>query len=50
MVSFLLAGIDLFPVLLFSQEETYSFPDKLELEKAIAVFFENTICDSFCTS
>jgi hypothetical protein len=49
-VTFLLSGNDLFPILLFSHEEPPLSFLEIWLENAITVFFENTICDSFCTS
>jgi hypothetical protein len=49
-VIFLLSGSDLFPILLFSQEEPPLSFLEIWVKNAIAAFFEDTICDSFCTS
>jgi hypothetical protein len=49
-VSFLLAGNDIFPFFLFSQEELQLSFLEILVRKAKAAFFENTMCDSLCTS
>jgi hypothetical protein len=49
-VTFLLAGNDLFPVLLFLQEELPFHFLEILFVRATTATFGNATCDSFCTS